>query len=593
VLIHVSKQSQQQTSQQLDGSTDPVDCTTVFEDGSILGVGSSCQFTDEATMLISLGVGAEVEPDLGDNTDPTPAPTTIPTIAPSIVPTSAPSITAATTRRMLQVANTNACRPGRSLTLRSGVITAVANGVLSTSGCVSLRAPKSPPKPEPVITGVLSLGLCDDLTLSGAQSSGGAGRRMTTEWVIESSSPLLGDINTHIDSSGNRNGRKVVLPRDLLLPGESLTVTLRAQNYLNSQVFESTVTIFKSGLAIPQVRIVGASFVQATRARTITLVVSGSAPSCGDGEGLRLVYSWQVISGPLDLQAPDVVAKLGKRVDNRVLKIPSGSLEIGQVYRFEATGAMASDISIFNKGHVDVQIVSDVVVAEITGPSAVGGSDPITLSAELSQDKDGAVDVPFTFEWFCFERVTGDPCISLVDGLQVDLSAYEAEGSSVEYGMGAVLKLLPNILPSKTKYMFGLSISKPDLVSGGLRTDNATFPLEVKDGSPPSVIITPLENAKVNPNEFVVLTAVVSSKAPATLNWVWTNQDGKLDETDPSLIYSLGPVNTHNLKIRKNVLAPGSSYVFALNAEDQMGVASQTITVCVFVFFSLPTGSSN
>uniref|UniRef100_A0A7S1CMB0 PKD/REJ-like domain-containing protein n=1 Tax=Bicosoecida sp. CB-2014 TaxID=1486930 RepID=A0A7S1CMB0_9STRA len=381
-----------QTSGYVAGQT-TAPCSLVFDEASQLGQGSECKWSSSSTLRILLGSGATIVPH-ADAANPL-----------------ANGIGAS-------------CYANSRLTLKPNTVRAVRNGILYTSGCVTVARPLNPVLPKAVISAPTQVGSCDQLLLRSSLATGGGGRPMVRTWSWAAAnaegSVFAAEMDAIIAAANAAQSKSITIEREVLEPDAQIDFTLGMRNFLTDHVDSVTVRVVKKGLPIPSVEVQGAGYKLFKRDRVTTVMASARVPQCSDGEASTtrpLGYTWRHLSTtettksggihddyplvPFDPNHQAIVAAQ-QGGDAKVLRLPRSVLRIGHIVQLELTVFMVEDPEVNNLATFTFEVLpSDLQAGIVGGSRLVGSATPTVLDATDSWDPDGIADEAFRYAWAC------------------------------------------------------------------------------------------------------------------------------------------------------------------------------------------------
>lgn len=247
------------------------------------------------------------------------------------------------------------CGDRTGLFLRPGGVTAVVGGALSSSGCVNVGPPASPPVPVVRLAGAANLGACTPLQLSAASSSGGGGRPLDFEWTVDAGNPFAAAVIDELRAATPLRTSSFAVTNTSLLPADAvITVVVRVGNFLGRSASQS-VNVTVASMALPRIELDSGGEKSIRRDKPLSVVASAMVSSCGGtGDGRTLLYSWALRSvtfdplvvdnstgylRPVESMAPLIASFVTK--DPKVLRVAAFALQVGGIYELAATARMA------------------------------------------------------------------------------------------------------------------------------------------------------------------------------------------------------------------------------------------------------------
>jgi len=528
-------------------------CSAVFSDATKLGSTCTVSWTDSTNIRLTLGADATITPVLSGST---------------------------------------ACVSGKSLQLRTNVIHAVAGSVLSSSGCVNVLEPLSPPSPTAVINAPSQIGICDQLSLSAASSYGNAGRSLTFSWaLLQSTMENTTLVDNALAAATAASSSTVSLAQGVLEAGASLQFSVTVRNFLSSRTSTAMAVVTTSSLPLPLMSISGPRELSITRGTSLTLTGEGSSPTCGGVSSRKMDFSWRLGTNSSTLLASPVSSYQGREPRNLIL--PAYALQVAHRYVFEIVGWLEANRNVNNTASVVVSVVSDGLEAGVVGgDQEIGSEDSVTLDGSTSRDLDvsdaevaAGVSQGLSYTWTCVYLPPDSVLDSqgLTDATDLD-SRYNGSAcvdvttqSTLELDSAETVTFAASRLVLNLYHRFILTVSKPG-VYGRPRNSTTSSHVYVKPGSPPKVAVSGPRRA--NPSEKVTLTSTVTSLSPSTLSLLWSQLSGDLSiATQGATTYFATSLSSATLVIRAGALTPGSSYTFTLRAADEAGDATAAWTL--------------
>jgi hypothetical protein len=477
--------------------------------------------------------------------------------------------------------------PGDSITLHADKLKALCN--LVTTGCgnwgfnqeqsVTVAAPANALSPAVVLTGPSTVGICDNVTLNSAASSGSGGREFTDfTWTIgtllSNGSPGISEprLVDSASAASAANSPKFFMVGTWLQAGGSYAVTLSLTNFLgvtSSEVF----TLTKLSLPVPTVEIDGGSFHTAFRSDGVSLTAKASAPSCVVLDSMRVTYSWRIN---------------GQALDNHNIAVGPTKLKLPALSSFLVSGATSTITAIVedSNGGSNSATASLIVLSSPLSPVIGGGDRTVGFDSGLSLDASGSLDpdnetAPMQYTWSCSPLMSTAPDCG-PEATQAAVTANQ--------GLGMALLTLPGgSLASDSKFLWEVRVSKDSRVA------SAGVTVTVVAGNPVAIGIDgSCCTSKVNPSQRVIIQAtVVTGSAAVSASTVWSQEKGDLNfgavDFYPNVV-STPIFNSAALVINAGSLTPGAEYSFRLTGTAP-GRASGASQVTLIVNAAPTSGS--
>jgi hypothetical protein len=473
--------------------------------------------------------------------------------------------------------------PGNPITLHAGKLKAMCT--LVTSGCgawafnqeqaVNVNAPADALSPAVMLTGPTTVGICDNVTINSAASTGSGGRAfddytwsigiLNTDGTAGTVEPRL--VDSAAAASG-ANSPKLFIIGTWLQAGGTYAVTLSLRNFLG--ITSSTVfTLTKLSLPVPTVQIDGGSHQSAFRAAGLALTAAASAPSCVKLDSMRVTYSW-FING-------ETLAFDNTAVGPTKLKLPALSRHL-KVGRTSTITAVVQDTNGgSNSADASLTVLDSPLAPVIAGGDrSVGFDNGLLLDASSSLDPDNQTE-PIQYEWRCSPLYsTAADCGSA--------AAVAAEAANGELG-SAVLNVPGGALAAGSDFLWEVRVSKDTRVA------TASVIINVVEGNPVQIGI---DNSccgnKVNPSQKVVIQATVDTGSAVVASTIWSQEAGDLDFSAADLFPSVlaTPImDSSALVIKAGSLTPGAEYAFRLTGTAPGRAAGQSMIS--FIVNAAPT----
>jgi len=416
----------------------------------------------------------------------------------------------------------------------------------------------------PVVSLVASsefIGVCDDLILNGAGTTGSGGRAMIYNYSVmpgndmtkvANVSEILEIANSHKNGIGKF---RVDIPSDAMQKNGEMVFKLIATNFLGYSGV-ATVYVKKLHIPAPRISIQGANPYLTTRSSKLKLKASAEMPimTCVDSSvaNAKMSFIWYEDTGGFTGSLTDTSK------NPRFLNLAADSLEASTSYQFRVVGFMTDTPNVNNSATVEVQVSQQDVVAQISGGSyqQFGRDTSFDLDASDSYDPDDSAG-SFSYFWSCNATSSTADCSGLT--IPTDNSTLP----------------VPDLTLTIGKYTFTLLVVK------GSRNDTAEVDIEIVAGAPPVISITALTQDKYNTDSdggFLSLESSVTSTLTYTAVW-------SADGSDVSSLFVSGKgyastVTGIDAIVGLSLLTMGETYTLVLTATDSEGESSySTISV--------------
>ncbi|KAJ8612814.1 hypothetical protein CTAYLR_002026 [Chrysophaeum taylorii] len=457
--------------------------------------------------------------------------------------------------------------PGDTVEARSGKIRAQCSYNdcscwNSTSGLIVVEAPSPPVLVTAVVEAPDAVGVCSDLEISAASSSGGGGRDLHFSWNLTTAAARENCTSSTLQAAlgdENATASSVQLESSVIEPCAGMTIfsMVVVSNFFGA---ESTVTNAVRILpgAAPDIKIVGGSDLSTLASRKVQLRATAQATACdGVAKNVVLVYSWTVL---VKYSATDayVEGPSSTRSDPRVYELDPYTLSAGD--ELSLTVTVKEEVSGgLNNSAVGRLVVrpSDLVAIIEGGDRTIDSISELTVDASSSYDPDGGDASNFGFEWTCSDASvdvsSGGSVLVVAQGqMQADLSPY-----------------------TFSVYFYSLS---------GTRNATAAVTITVSAATVVPVISIASISGKVNPSSRLVIEATVDQE-PIALEATWSMLGDLSDSaalsdvalTSLSTSIDIGDDTTGvYLVLPADILVSGASYTFFLSATGESNAEGQS-----------------
>jgi len=374
-----------------------------------------------------------------------------------------------------------------------------------------------------------SLACSSALVLDASETKGGKGRGLNFLWRL-TSDPVLPAISQY--QSYNTTQPILTLP-NALLSTTQLTVSLAVTNFLGAVsaiVAQVSVTSKANiGLMVDG----GAQITTTASERTVVRVNPGAM--CG--ESLSVDYVWTFVKAIPEQQGGNYTFLTSPSPPNRI-RIPPYTLSPGVSYTFQVviSNTLYNGSAFFT---IDVQR-SPLVVSLNRTDSEVAATRPLAISGAESYDPEKAAGA-LGYLWSCWEG--GSVCVDSQGGLVVN-------GKS-----GAILRIQPNQMRVGATWNLTLVISKDT------RSASKSILLSIKNSTAADLTQASVPT-RVNPQSALALVFTVA--ADQSTSFLWTQTQG-------SALDLLTPLTWPFLVVASDSMQSGSTYAFALKAENRQG----------------------
>jgi hypothetical protein len=470
--------------------------------------------------------------------------------------------------------------PAEFLKIVDNKVKASPNAKLTSSGSIIIEEPENPPVAKPLIKGSTTVGQCDDLSLDSSSSQGSGGRKMRFLWEVSMDATfddavaglanitkLLAAANGVVYGGNAGQGAAEIsdISKDWLFPGAVYTFTIEVKNFLTTTIGKTTHVVRKRDYPIPEVSIRGNAKLQMRRSESTIFYGNVKEPSCGGGGAMN--FYWLQVSGNLNLSNPEVGCTddhvLSGKCQRSVVshfqnveiplvtstktasnfRIRPEMLTVGETYHLQLVATMQSNEDINNTALVEIFVPPDTVRASIKGGDRVAGTDDnLILDGSDSIDPD-SIPIPEHYIWTC-KMFDVEAATFTADCL------YYNDRTPLSADAGAIT-VWNNTLVAAKVYRFTLLFYKGDeaLPAGHVFSRrNATTAVTIGpivEGAPPAVAVQPMKcrcaggveravkccppgQVLVNPTDSLRLEGGITSKYPTRLASIWTQMVGDI-----------------------------------------------------------------
>lgn len=462
---------------------------------------------------------------------------------------------------------------------------------LVASGTYVLNAPSSssPPTPYVQLAGPSTVDGCSTVQLVWTITSGSMLRSLALQWSV-SPQPEAATLATFLQQTApvsGPTGGSVTLASTMFTSGVSYVIGLVATGADGVASAPATLTIVAVPASAVVLQLPQTQLTTVTALKTELSAVASVSACAAQAASTAIAFSWTQKSG---------MSALGNLTNTYAdFIVPAYTLLPGDVVVLQVSAWPANNTAASDSASVQITVRQMPLVAQITGPSAIGIGTPLTLTATCFDPDDprpltnSARMAACFVSWSCRVAQTNRPC-PLAGGRLLQ---------SVASLSDPVLAIDRNLLLAGTVYEFvadfNLTVEYAVGTAAQLtKTASRTLTVTAAAGAAPAVALAapfsaqlaPIPPGTVDANRPVGLLGFVTSMAPASLMLQWSgvpvSQPGYalLELTNANLLCTPGgSAQLDNLCIRGGVLQPGFAYRFQLTATDANGVGSQTIDI--------------
>ena len=440
--------------------------------------------------------------------------------------------------------DTSSCvEPNDILTIRSSaVITAacpssaddcsdslVASWPAASAITLTIDGPDADDAVSPTVAIVSpgTIGSCDDLTLDATSSIGSGGRPWASSTITVASTALnnITMLQNYLEASHSLFPASPI-PTAVLNRGFSYTFYVTLCNFLNvCSVGNRRVTVQDS--VVPLVTIGGAATRVIRPSDRLDVSATAVINSCGGGStSAGLQFGWTVFEN--NVRNLGIVSISSNPA---AFKLDAYTLEAGFTYRLVLAATITATLSTASTTVSVLVVPGDVVAVLASGTDrSVRLNDTITLDASPSYDEDipdlTGVDAGLLFSWSCAQiaPIFADSCESLLQSGSGVFETFEVAPLH-DAAAGAAGEITVVVSDA-----------------GGSRSAQSIITVTVLPALSPTVEVSSnlLGNAKLNTEQSLILTGVVSLPGAANGVATWTASDSSLDLEE----ISLSPLST-------------------------------------------------
>jgi hypothetical protein len=463
--------------------------------------------------------------------------------------------------------NSNSQVTARFVTgLVPGDVISVQKNTVRRAGCTSscaytpytqtmaIQIPSSAIAPSVSLSAPPVLSSCDDLVLDPTSSLGNGGRSWSfIAWSVSSGSSNVfanqtAPIASYLNSNYNDTSTSVSIPNSMLHSG-TYVITLLLTNFMSKSSQTSVSVELVDYVRYPRLSIASPTSLALYRSQPLTLVATGSFPSCVSGiAAYTFIYSWGVYLNGLKF-----IPLRSRSNDMRAFSVPAYSLNVSSSYTIQVTlQTVGHYTKTFTRTSVVVVVGTAGVQAAISGASSptVSTSGTLVLDATGSQDLDYPENKALlTFSWACsmYSSSYGSTC----PGFSLSTSSG-----------GEILTVAANTLSAAT-YNFSVSVSN----SAG--SSSTAYVIVTYLATPLPSISIQNPATKYNPGDRVSLFGTIQTTSGQRAFAQWTpsiSLDSSIYVANTAATIPASTTFSFQLTIKPNSLAAGGSYVFQLQA---------------------------
>jgi hypothetical protein len=389
---------------------------------------------------------------------------------------------------------------GTNYTLIDGDIININTGVVgsedgysdkeTSTSSLSLLAPANEPTVTAIITGQSSIGACRGVELTGATSTGQAGRPSLYTYKWTTTTPTPSHLTSSITAAIATVEASAANMRSLLLPASSIPVNysygfvLTTTNWRGVSAISDVFIVTKVDDLVLEAFIAAADGRQVSRKETLLAVVNYDTVSLCDYVVTSAVYTWAQVNGP---EIPSILGSTTKTLIIPPYQMTAASGVAG-LYAFDATvtvtlstGRVLTSVATTNWQVIPLPLLPSVIGFNRL-VSLFGDSSNITINASLSYDPDISgikAHDGLTFSWNCTIRSTSLPCIFVSP--QPSLNASVVVITTAQLGPDLI-----DTYSTSDALVFTLTISKDD---GTGRTASTVVMIQTTPDYAPSVAL--------------------------------------------------------------------------------------------------------
>jgi hypothetical protein len=361
---------------------------------------------------------------------------------------------------------------------------------------------------------------------------------------------------------------KMVIPSSLFLSNYTYYFNVTVCNFLQVCSLPYIQSVFKELSPVPMILIYGSKERVVRRSDVVTISASamlntsnGILSSSEINNGLN--FKWEVFQGSLQL----ALASTSK--DQTKFRIPSYSLAVGLSYRVRLTVTSASHPSSATSS-VTVSVKQSGVVAVINDGQQMyllkqGRTLLLDGSGSYDSDISGVKgsDAGLAFDWSCATIEASMNCSSYFN---LSFDSNNAIAQLVELGR------------SRNQIYWSITLTVTSFASIPVRTNSVSVLVRVIPPTAPTLYLT--GPSQIRSESTLILAGFVNSTTKVTAHW-WSDTLPNLSTlllTPSSVALSKGS-NRVNLVIPRNILSPGSSYLFHLSIDNTSSSAFILVNV--------------
>ncbi|CAL1151905.1 unnamed protein product [Cladocopium goreaui] len=288
-------------------------------------------------------------------------------------------------------------------------LTAAGSLTASVTTKLSALAPEAslqiwPPQAKP----------CSSVILSGAQSTGAAGRAFVVAWSFGSADVATGTLQAYLTAASASNSLKLEIPGSALSAAVSSSsaslvqfeIILQITNWLGlSHNTSDILTVDRSGIAVPLVYPASITNrrIQSNQAVTFSITTRYADESaCGTAVSLPsnpISESWSYLNSSSWLPLESVVSSDSAREPWKV-DLPAYSFAPGSSHQLKATASYGSGTVREHVFGLEVSAAQPPII-RISGPYVVSETCSFTLDASASSDPVAPGTNDLVFYWSC------------------------------------------------------------------------------------------------------------------------------------------------------------------------------------------------
>jgi len=280
-----------------------------------------------------------------------------------------------------------------------GVSINVTSLALATTE-IELEDDQSTLPPTAFVYGLTTLGVCEAMSLDGGSS---VGTRLDYYWSCDNDAVLNAIISAQRSSS-------VFVDPELLSDITQFSISLVVKDWMGRVSAPAYFTVDKSDLAIPQISIVGPSYIRRDITAQINVNAQATFSSCAD-EG-AIAYEWSQDTGDAHiLTNGDPSAGIDGDFTGlgASMIIPADVLQMGQEYTFYVVAYPEADAKSRGSASITIYAKAPDLEAIVTGGSGVRTlTRDLVLNGTLSNDPTASETL--NYRWSCAQQSNGLDC---------------------------------------------------------------------------------------------------------------------------------------------------------------------------------------